>query len=230
MRRIVTVLMILAGIGTTAPLAAQQWEEYDYENLEFRGVGIDVGWIFPPRVDQALSLGVRVDLGNLGPNIRIRPSIGYWSSQMQQREVDRLAEQIQNVCLRQYGTLTQCPQLNLGRIRMSDLMVNLDAQYEFTETPFLFVPFAGLGAGIHLLNGRGEAINDTFIEDFLDSVSPSLNLLAGVRLPVVAALDLQAEGRYVLSADIRHAAVSIGATWLFPSPAATATRAARRVR
>lgn len=221
MRRIVCILLALAGIGSARAAAAQQWEDYDYENLEFRGVGLDVGWIFPPRVDPALSLGLRVDLGNLGPNVRIRPSLGYWSSQMKQGEVDRLAEQIQNVCLRQRGLLVECPRLDLGRIRMSDLMVNFDAQYEFTETPFLFVPYAGLGGGIHLLNGRGDAIDDTFIEDFLDSISPSLNLLGGVRIPLGATIDLAAEARYVLSADIRHAALSVGATWILPtSPAA----------
>jgi len=216
MRCFATVLLILAGIGFAQPLAAQAWEDYDYENLEFRGIGLDVGWIFPPRVDGTPFLGLRVDLGNIGPNVRIRPSLGYWSSQMQQGEVDRLAAQIQSVCLRQYS-VGQCPRLDLGRIRMSDLMLNLDAQYEFTETPLLFVPYLGLGGGIHLLNGRGEAIDNTFIEDFLDSVSPSLNLFGGLRIPLVPTLDLSTEARYVLSADIRHASLSVGAMWLFPA-------------
>jgi hypothetical protein len=222
-----SVLLAVLGIFAAAPLSAQAWEDFDYENLEFRGIGLDVGWIFPHRVDQAVSLGLRVDLGNLGPNLRIRPGLSYWSSQMRQREIDRLSEQIQNVCLRQYGTLTQCPPLNLGRIRMSDLSVNLDAQYEWTESPFVFIPYAGLGGGIHLLNGRGEAINGTFIEDFLDSVSPGLNLIGGLRFPVGTTLDLSAEARYVLAADIRHGTLAAGITWLFPTRGAARVGGAR---
>jgi hypothetical protein len=218
------LLFCALALGATTPLAAQAWEDYDYENLEFRGIGLDLGWTFPHRVDQTLALGLRVDLGNLGPNVRIRPSLNYWSSQMRQAEIDRLSEQIQNVCLRQYGTLTQCPPLNLGRIRMSDLSINLDAQYEWTETPFIFVPYAGLGGSIHMLNGRGDAINDTFIEDFLDSVSPGINLLGGFRVPVGNTLDLHAEARYVLAADIRFGALAAGITWLFPTRVPTAAR------
>jgi len=223
MRSFTILLLSVALAFAAAPsLSAQAWEDYDYENLEFRGIGLDVGWTFPHRVDQTLALGLRVDLGHLGPHVRIRPSLNYWSSQMRQAEIDRLSEQIQNVCLRQYGTLTQCPPLNLGRIRMSDLSVNLDAQYEWTETPFVFVPYAGLGGAIHLLNGRGDAINDTFIEDFLDSVSPGVNLLGGFRLPVGTTLDLHAEARYALAADIRFGTLAAGITWLFPTRTPTA--------
>jgi hypothetical protein len=225
MRFFAFFLLVVAGGMFAPPLAAQQWEDYDYENLEFRGIGLTLGWIMPPRVDHTLALGVMVDLGNLGPNIRIRPGLTYWSSQMQQGQVTRLADQIRNVCLRQRQRPEECPLLDLGQIRMSDLSLNADAQYEWTDTPLLFVPYLGLGGGIHLLNGRGQAIDDTFIEDFLDSVSPSLNLFGGLRIPLGTSLDLSTEARYVLSADIRHAALSVGAVWLFPTrPAAAAPR------
>jgi hypothetical protein len=144
----------------------------------------------------------------------------YWASEMRQREIDRLSDQLRSVCLRQRDDPAECPQLDLGRIRMSDLVFNADAQYEWIDSPFIFFPYLGAGAGIHLLNGRGEAINGTFIEDFLDSVSPSINVLGGARIPVTAALELNAEARYVLASDIRHAAFSIGALWLIsPRPA-----------
>jgi hypothetical protein len=220
MRAVALVLLVLAGGLIARPAAAQQWEDYDYENLEFRGIGLTLGWIMPPRVDHTLALGLQVDLGNLGPNVRVRPGLAYWSSQMKQGQVTRLADQIRNVCLRQRQRPDECPLLDLGSIRMSDLVLNLDAQYEWTETPFLFVPYLGLGGGIHLLNGRGQAIDDTFIEDFLDSISPAVNLFGGLRVPLGTALDLTGEARYVLSADIRHAAVTVGAVWLFPARAA----------
>jgi hypothetical protein len=210
------LLLAVLGLGaaTARPLAAQAWEDYDYENLEFRGVGVDLGWMLPPRVDAALLLGLRVDLGYLGPNVRIRPGMVFWASDMRQGEIDRLSDQLRNVCLRQRELPSECPALDLGRIRMSDLAFNLDAQYEWTDTPLLFIPYLGAGAGIHLLNGRGTAINGTFIEDFLDSISPSINVLGGARIPLTSALELNAEARYVLASEIRHAAFTVGAAWL----------------
>lgn len=225
MRRLVSfvIMGILLGTGSEH-LRAQTWEDYDYENLSFRGIGLEMGWIVPPRVDHTLSLGLRVDLGQLGPNVRVRPGIAYWSSQLRQTEVDRLAGQIQSVCRRQYPSPDQCPPLDLGRIRMSDLLVNLDGQYEWTATQLLFVPYLGIGGGIHLLNGRGDVIDDTFVDDFLDSISPSLNLFGGVRVPLGEAFDVTGEARYVLSADIRHSAFTIGAVWIFPTQSVTAAK------
>jgi hypothetical protein len=225
--RFVGCFLLFSCLLAARPLVAQQWEDYDYENLEFRGLGLEMGWVSPSRVDNALSLGLRADLGYLGPYLRIRPGIAYWSSQMRQQEIDRLALQLQNVCLRQRGSVVECPQLDLGRIRMSDLMINLDAQVEWTDTPLLFVPYAGLGGGLHLLNGRGEAINGTFIEDFLDAISPSLNLLTGLRVPLTQTLELGGEGRYVLSSDIRQWSLSAGAIVLFPVRGPAPPRAAR---
>lgn len=231
MRRLAALCLLLGLAAPFArPVAAQTLEDYDYENLEFRGIGLEVGWISPSRVDNALSLGLRVDLGYLGPNVRILPGLSFWSSELRQREVDRLADQIRNVCLRQYGSTAQCPPLDLGTIRMSDLALNLDAHYEWTDTPLLFVPYAGAGAGLHLLNGRGEAINGTFIEDFLDSLSPSLNLMGGLKIPLADTFELVAEARYVLASEIRHAALGIGGVWVFGGRTPTAPQPAAATR
>lgn len=201
------------------PAAAQTWEDYDYENLEFRGVGLELGVVRPARVDAALSLGLRADLGYLGPNVRIFPGISYWSSTMRQQEVNRLSEQLQGVCLRQRERLAECPPLDLGQIRLSDLAFHLDGHYEWTETPLLLVPYAGLGVGVHLLNGRGEAINGTFIEDFLDGITPGLNLIGGLRVPITNSFDVIGEARYTLASEVRHGSINIGGMLLFPTRA-----------
>jgi hypothetical protein len=221
MPRLSTLFLFALALGTALPASSQQWEDYDYENLEFRGIGLEVGWVTPARVSSALLLGLRADLGYLGPNLRIAPSLSFWSSELRDGEVQRLAAQIQSVCLRQRDRPGECPLLDLGEIRMSDLALNVDAFYEFQNTPFLFVPYLGAGGGLHFLNSRGELINNTFIEDFLDSLTPGLNAIAGLRLPVTETFEVLAEARYVLASDIRYAGLSIGASWLFPVRAAT---------
>jgi hypothetical protein len=216
MQRSSALLFLALALVCAAPAQAQQWEDYDYENLEFRGIGLEVGWVTPSRVSSALMLGLRADLGYLGPNLRISPSLSFWSSELRGSEIHRLAEQIQNVCLRQRGRPEDCPLLDLGEIRMSDLALNVDALYEFPNTPFLFVPYVGLGGGLHFLNSRGELIDDTFIEDFLDSLAPGINLIGGLRIPVSETFEVLAEARYMLASEIRYGGLSLGASWLFP--------------
>ena len=85
-----SVLLMLA----PAMAQAQTLEDYDYENLSFRGVGLDVGYIWPTKVAATPSYGIRVDLGYLGPGLRVVPSLTYWSSELKRAELDRLAEQL----------------------------------------------------------------------------------------------------------------------------------------
>lgn len=221
--------LVMAGLLLLLPglLRAQNWEDYDYENLEFRGLGVEIGSVWPNRVEQTLGLGLRADLGFLGPNVRVIPSLSFWSSRLRQSEVDRFASQIIRVCERQPDAL--CPtRLDLGRVRLSDLILAADAHYLFVN-PFEATPYVGAGVGIHLLNGQGEFIDDTFIEELLDAVSPALNLIGGVSVPLNPALELFGEARFVLVNDVRQATLNVGGIWRL-TPLSPPPPQARRVR
>lgn len=209
----ILALLVLCGVVTAAPAAAQTLEDYDYENLAFRGVGIDLGAVFPVRAERALGLGVRADLGLLGPNLRIVPSVAFWQSELERAEVNRFADQLVTICQRQPSAL--CPTgFDLGTVELTDVALNVDAHYEF-ETELVLTPYAGGGVGLHLLNGSGSLIQDTFVEDLFDGISPSLNLLGGAMFPLGEALQLYAEARYALLSETRHATLAIGGMWLF---------------
>lgn len=219
-------LLVLAALLAPAVARAQAIEDYDYENLEFRGVGLEVGPVFPNRVDADVAFGLRLDFGYLGPALRVLPSITFWSSELQQKEVDRLGEQIVEVCLRQQNA--PCPgELTLGRVGFSDLAINADAQYEFTDTPLLFTPYLGAGLGIHFLNGYGDFVDNTFIEDFLDAITPSLNLSAGLTVPASPQFEFFGEGRLAMMSDVPHFGVQIGGLWRFAQPLIRGTDVAR---
>lgn len=211
----VPVLVVLTAWLLPAAASAQEWEDYDYENLEFRGVGLDFGAVWPANVDRTMSFGVRADMGFAGPNVRVAPAIRFWSSTVDEAEVERLADQIRRLCELQAGAV--CPPFNLGEVERSDLELAVDAHYLF-PTGYTLRPYLGGGLGIHLLNGRGESIDDTFVEDLLDSVSPAVNVLGGIHLPLGASIELMTEGRLVLVSDVRYATVLVGATWILPSP------------
>ena len=59
---------------------AQTLADYDYENLTFRGFGFDYGYIWPNKVESTDQYSVRLDLGFLGPAVRIATTLSYWSS------------------------------------------------------------------------------------------------------------------------------------------------------
>lgn len=206
-------LLALAALLPCAA-AAQQWEDYDYENLEFRGVGVDFGAVWPSSLERTISFGIRADMGFVGPNVRISPALRFWSSTLDEDEVDRLEDQIRRLCERQAGAV--CPPFDLGEIERSDLELALDAHYLF-PTGIGIRPYLGAGGGLHLLNGRGEAIDGTFVEDLLDSVSPALNLIAGIHLPLSRSFEMMTEARFVVS-DLRYAGVVVGGTWVLPKP------------
>lgn len=217
------IIALLLGALLPAAAAAQQWEDYDYENLEFRGLGLEAGAIWPASVEPTLTIGLRADLGFVGPQVRIVPSLRYWSSSLRDEEVDRLASQIRQLCERQAGAV--CPDFDLGAIDRSDLEISADAHYLF-PTGYTIEPYLGAGLGLHLLNGSGEAISDTFVEDLLDSVDPALNFVGGVNVPLLAGLELVGEARAVLVSGVRSIGLVVGASWTLPA-AATAAGAAR---
>jgi hypothetical protein len=198
------------------PLASQVWEEYDFRELEFDGVGFEAGRVWPARVESATAFGLRLDMGFITPATRIVPAARFWSSSLQADEVTRLAQQIVLVCERQVNVT--CPdRLELGEVRLSDLELAVDAQ-RFFFVGRRITPFAGVGLGLHLLNGSGDFIDGTFVEDLLDTVSPGLGPLFGLNARIGSAVQLLIEVRMMLAGDVRFVALSGGGIWTLPTP------------
>jgi hypothetical protein len=164
------------GLSASA-VTAQELADYDYENLTFRGIGFDYGYIWPSKVESTPMYSIRLDLGYLGPAVRIAPSLSYWSSQFRTSELDRLADRLNALPpLQEQGVVITAD--DLGTVEWSDLTLSLDAHVVWTA-PLDIITFVGLGGSLHALNGRGDAIADTFVEDLLDSTTAGVSILAG---------------------------------------------------
>jgi hypothetical protein len=200
---------------------AQELADYDYENLTFRGIGFDYGYIWPSKVEPATQYSIRLDLGFLGPAVRIAPSLSYWSSRFRTSELDRLADRLNNLPpLREQGvTITAA---DLGLVEWSDLSMSLDAHVVWTA-PLDIITFVGLGGSIHALNGRGDAIADTFVEDLLDSTTAGLSVLAGAEYQPIPRMRVYGEARYTLVSDVRYPGIRLGAALMLPPRTVTAT-------
>lgn len=207
--------MLAVAVGVGAPAAAQELADFDYENLSFRGIGVEWGYMYPSRVEETQSYGLRFDLGYLGPGVRIVPGVTYWSSPFKDSEVEELENSVEGLISDQIGGPS--PEVDLGEIKWSDIAVSVDAQMVW-RVPFGILTHMGLGVALHILNGEGAAINGTFVEDLLDSVSPGGNLHLGLEYPLHERLRLQSQGRYEFLGDLQYFQVRLGAQLMIGDP------------
>jgi len=181
---------------------AQDLADYDYENLSFRGIGFDIGYLYADKVEDTRTLGVRFDLGFLGPGFRLTPGVTYWESTLAQSEVIEFEARLDELTVEQGGTVPPGG-FDLGVIDRSDVVVSLDGEYVWAVPLKLFFS-AGAGLSAHFLNGSGPLIDDTFIEDLLDSVSAGFNLHAGLEFPITNRVRLSAGSKLEVLGDLNY--------------------------
>jgi hypothetical protein len=198
---------VLLAVSTPSGVAGQDLADLDYDNLSFRGFGFELGYLFPDRVENTESYGLRFDLGYLGPGLRIVPTLTYWSSPFRSAEVTELENRVAGLVVSQAGP--PLPTVDLGTIKWSDVALTLDGHVVWA-VPFDMLTFAGLGVSAHVLNGDGAAINGTFIEDLLDTVTAGFNLHAGLEYPVADRLRLHGQGRYEVLEDLQYFQLKFG--------------------
>ena len=221
--RLLTACALLLCAGS---VRGQELADYDYENLTFRGIGFDYGYIWPTKVEPTSMYSLRLDLGFLGPAVRLMPTMSYWSSRFRTDELERLADRLSSLPpLQEQGVVITAG--DLGTVEWSDLTMSIDAHVVWTA-PLDIITFAGVGGSIHALNGRGDAIADTFVEDLLDSTTAGVALLAGAEFQPISRLRVYGETRYTVVSDVRYPAVRIGAALMMPPRTQTSTSGGSR--
>lgn len=192
--------------------SAQDVADIDYEYLSFRAVAPEFGYIWPDRVEPTQTYGFRVDMGYAGPGLRVTPSLTYWRSRLEQAEVDEFSNRVSDLVADQTGGPR--PDLDLGTIDYQDIAIGLDAHVVW-EVPFDLLTFGGLGVTAHIIDGDGEAIQGTFVENLLDTVEPGFNLHVGAEYPVTNGMRLYTVGRYEVMPDLRYFQVRAGWQFMF---------------
>jgi hypothetical protein len=199
------------------PAQAQSLADYDYSNLSFRGIGVDYGFIWPNKVEATPAFSARIDLGYLGPGVRITPVVSYWNSTFRNREIERFAEQLNRL----EGVAID-PEV-LGTIDWTDISIGIDAHLVWT-TPFRLFTYVGGGLAAHVLNGKGSAVQGTFVEDLLDTTTAGVAAMAGLEYQALPYLRLYGEGRYTLLSDVRYPGARVGAALMLPQRTAAAAQ------
>jgi len=205
------VLFALLMLLSPRSAAAQGLSDLDYEDLTFRGVMLDVGYVVPSRVEETTSFGGRLDLGFLGPGVRAVVGFNRWSSQLKREEVVRLENRLSDLIREATG---EDVPVDLGEITWSDVALHGDAHLLW-YVPLGVLTYTGVGASAHVLRGSGRAIEDTFVEDLLNSVRAGLNVHAGVEIPLPQRFRAVGEVRYEFVENLRYLHFRTGLQYTF---------------
>lgn len=203
--------MVLLAIAVPSASHAQGvLSQFSYDELRVSAIQVDVGSITTHDLRGAIVWGVRLDAGYLAPHVRVLVGVSRTSSLFTSRAVDRLNRTLLALVNDPDSNAT----IDVGRVRLSDVMLDLDLQYVFNDgRPVTFA--AGLGAGVHFRNGSGRAIEHTFIEDALDGVSPAVNATMAASVALAPAWRFTSELRGTLLSDYSSAAARVGFQYRF---------------
>ena len=199
--KMVIAVAVAGGVVTSlVPLEAraQDLADYDYENLSFRGMSF---------------YGVQFDLGFLGPGFGLTPGVTYWKSTLAQTEVDQFETRLGEITMDQGGTVPPGG-FDLGVIDRSDIVLSMDGQYVWAIPLNLFFS-AGVGLSAHFLSGSGQAIDDTFIEDLLGSVSAGFNIHAGLEFPITSRVRINGGSKVEVLGDLNYVELRGGLTFIW---------------
>jgi hypothetical protein len=180
--------------------------------LEFQGFGASLYRVIPARSEATTGLHLNAYLGRLAPRVRVSPSLTFWATKLHDQEVNQVRLRVEELC--EAGG-TPCPGLDLGEVDVSDLSLDLDARY-LVGGPLRVQPYVGLGAGLHLVNGGGDFIDNTFVEEILDAITPGINVMAGVEFPI-GRLRIHGEARAVLAGGVNWFGAGVGGSIVLPA-------------
>lgn len=198
--------LILLSIGPTVrPSDAQGvLNQFSYDNLRLSGIQFDIGVLGATELTGATVGGIRVDYGRIAPRVRLMLGLSYFKSQFGNEARARFEQRLDGIV--NPGTPDS---INVGRIRLSDIIGDIDFQYVFPQGRGINA-YIGTGVSIHARNGSGTAINGTFVEDALDVITAGLNGTIGFEFNLSNAWRFTLDGRGVLSSGLKTASLRTG--------------------
>lgn len=205
-------VVTVAALVAPPALAAQDFlDQFSYEGLGLAGLGIDVGRVASDRLTSEWSLGVRVDYGMIAPRVRVMLGASYFKGELASDQIAEFESSLGGVVRDPTGDAV----IDIGRITWANLAATVDLQYMFTASE-RFTSYVGVGFGIHLRNGAGEAIDDTFVEDALDTVAAGASGTLGIEVALTNFIHVMTEIRGGLSSELLLASVRGGVLYRLP--------------
>ncbi len=198
----VAVLLMLAPCS----LSAQGFlEQFSYEGLRFSGIGFEFGAVGSDRVTTSASGSIRIDYGMIAPRVRLLVGGSYYKGDLDADEIAEFEARLRGVVV----DPTRDFSIEVGTITWSDFEADVDLQYLFTNRGSI-MPYLGAGFAAHIRNGKGAAIEGTFVEDALDTIDAGLNLSIGTHVAVSSRWLVTLDFRGGLASELRTIAGRVG--------------------
>ena len=205
--------VLLLPIVATGSLKGQELADYDYEKLAFSGISVEYGNILFKTYEETEVYSVKLDLGFLGPGVRMATRASYWSSEMVPEELVSFESSLNTMILAQGGVLPGNG-LEIGSIKRDDMSVSVEADYVW-RIPLGMLLSTGLGASAHFVNGTTQIPDDTFLNGLLDSFTAGFNVHSGLEYLVTDRIRLYGDSRIGLAGNVRFFQFGGGLTILW---------------
>jgi len=196
----ITIVTGLLVVAASSPVRGQALEDYDYTNLGFRAFGAEATWVNSSQNESTVGVGIRVDLGFLGPYIRIVPRAAWWNARVTDSAVRELEQQLEEVSDLPPGSI------NLGTLERTSWILGADAQWTLQDA--VFAPYLGVGLELYFLDNDGDAIKDTFLDNMV--ITAGITGLVGAELNIASQWRVYSELRGTLVTDASNVAVALG--------------------
>jgi hypothetical protein len=197
-------LLLLSG-GPPDRLFAQGFlSQFSYDNLKPSALQLDLGPVGGNNIRGALTGGMRLDYGLIAPHVRVLLGLSYYKADFSSAARARFEQRLRSVVIDPAGDDT----IRLGRITWSDVTGDVDLQYVLPQGRGV-TAYLGIGLGAHIRHSSGPAINGTFVQDALNSITAGLNGTIGVEVGAKR-WRFTLDGRGVLSSGVSTVSLRSG--------------------
>ena len=172
-----TLLLVLASLCASRAMAQPE--------LGLRAVGASAAFVNAENLDGTLGFGVFADLGQITPQIKLEPSIEYWSKSEDS-----------------FG----------AKASVRDIAIGARGKYYFEVTSPKIHPYAGAGLGIHLLHAESSVTMPGFGTISADASDTKLGLDfgGGMETALSPKNDFRVEAWYGIVSDVSQFALRVG--------------------
>jgi hypothetical protein len=205
--RAVRLVAILLTVGRPDHLSAQGFlSRFSYDNLKPSALQFDLGPVGGNNIRGTLTGGLRLDYGLIEPHVRVLLGLSYFKADFSSAARARFAQRLDSIV-----NPGRPDTINLGPITWSDVTGDVDLQYVLPQGRSV-TSYLGIGLGAHIRHGSGPAINGTFVQDALNSITAGLNGTIGTEVGAKR-WRFVVEARGVLSSGVSTASLRSGVTY-----------------
>ena len=204
----VGLIAMLLTVGRPDRLSAQGFlSKFSYDNLKPSALQLDLGPVGGNNIRGALTGGLRLDYGFIAPHVRVLLGVSYYKADFSTAARARFEQRLRSVVIDPSADDT----IRLGRVTWSDVTGDVDLQYVLPQGRAV-TTYLGIGLGAHVRHGSGPAIEGTFVQDALNSITAGLNATIGTEVGAKR-WRFVVEARGVLSSGVSTVALRSGVAY-----------------